>query len=276
MRAAKCVEGDGGYATRHRELEHALMEAFAWAGLGEGVDVQCEVFGEFSHLIPKEALDDIPYGGDRWGIVPDFLFGEALKGWSGMLAELKVVSCCKSYYPMGKSTRGVETRAGRVPAEYVRRAREADQKYCGTPEGEVGPVQQHLESFGPVRALVFGAFGEGSPGVHSLLESLAEHRLATKGLTMAWRRGHAGEKAMVKRLLRHRIGVAAVRAQARLLRDRLKAVRHGPGVRRGKVHRAAVARDAFGHLAWTHRHSRASVFSLQRGWKGQLEVEVGT
>ena len=84
-----------------------------------------------------------------------------------------------------------------------------------------------------------------------------------------------GEKSVVKRLLWHRIGVVAVRAQARLLRDRLKAVRQGPGVRRGRVHRAEMAKDAYGHLAWSHRHSRASVFSLQRGWKGQLEVEVG-
>ena len=139
---------------------------------------------------------------------------------------------------------------------------------------QVGPVQQHLETFEPVRGLVFGAFGEGSPAVHSLIESLASHRLKKKGLSAAWQRGPKAEKALLVRLFRHRLGVAAVRAQARLLRERLRSVRHGPGIRRGKVHRVATAEEAYGHMAWTGRNSRASVFSQRGGSRGRLEVEI--
>ena len=138
----------------------------------------------------------------------------------------------------------------------------------------MGPVQRHLESFGPVKGLVFGAFGEGSPDVHNLIECLAEHRLKTKGLSQAWLRGPKAEKALLVGQLRKRIGTAAVRAQARHLLDRLRAVRQGPGIRTGKAHRLRAAQEAYGHMAWSGKNSRACVKALQGSSRGRLEVEV--
>ncbi len=275
VRAATTVKDEKGYIVRHDTMKYVLNEAFAWAGLEASLEVECEVFGEFSHLIPKAVVETIPRGGDRQALVPDFLFREeALRGWYGVLAELKVISCCRTYYLEGKSTKGVDKRAGSLNAEYVRTARDADRKYCGTLDNAMGPVQQHLESFGTVRGLVFGAFGEASPDVHSLIDSLAEHRLRKKGLSEAWRRGHKAEKALLVRQLRHRIGVAAVRAQAEHLLSRLRVVREGPGIRKGKAHRMQAAKEAYGHMAWAGGNVRASVRALQQSWRGRLEVEA--
>ena len=82
-------------------MKYVLNEAFIWAGLESGTDVECEVFGEFSHLIPKAELEKIPRGRDRQVMVPDFSFhDEAMKGWCSVLAELKVISCGRTYYTL--------------------------------------------------------------------------------------------------------------------------------------------------------------------------------
>ncbi len=253
-------------------MKYILNEAFAWAGLEKDLDVECEVFGEFSHLIPKSALDELPHGSTRRALVPDFLFHEeAMKGWCGVLAELKVISCCRTHYPEGWTTPGVVKRAASLTAEYMRKARDADRKYCGVEEAEVGPVQEHLETFGEVQGLVFGAFGEASPKVHDLIECLAEHRLRKKGLSEAWRRGPKAEKALLVRQLRHRFGVAAVRVQAELLLSRMKMVRQGPGVLSGKAHRTESARAAYGHMAWATANSRAGAKAASM--RGMLVVD---
>ena len=46
----------------------------------------------------------------------------------------------------------------------------------------MGPVQRKLESFGNIKGLVFGAFGEGSKDVHSLVQSLATSSAKTVAL----------------------------------------------------------------------------------------------
>ena len=95
-----------------------------------------------------------------------------------------------------------------------------------------------------------------------------------KGLSEAWRRGHKAEKTLLVRQLRHRVGVAAVRAQAEHLLGRLRVVREGPGIRKGKAHRMQAAKEAYGHMAWAGGNVRASVRALQQSWRGRLEVEA--
>ena len=69
-----------------------------------------------------------------------------------------------------------------MTGEYLPKARELDRQYSGVEQGTVGPVQRKLESFGEVKGLVFGAFGEGSEDVHSLVQNLASCRARTLSL----------------------------------------------------------------------------------------------
>ena len=59
----------------------------------------------------------------------------------------------------------VEKRAEKVAAEYVRKAQQTAQAYCGTAPGTVGPVEARLRTFDKTVPLVFGAFGEASSAV---------------------------------------------------------------------------------------------------------------
>ena len=70
----------------------------------------------------------------------------------------------------------MDTRAGELQTEYIRKARHTDQTYCGTEEGDIGPVESKLISMGAVRGAVFGAFGECSESIHELLQQLAVSR----------------------------------------------------------------------------------------------------
>ena len=40
--------------------------------------------------------------------------------------------------------------------EYLRKARNTDRAYCGTPEGTIGPVETKLISMGAVKGVVKG------------------------------------------------------------------------------------------------------------------------
>ena len=59
--------------------------------------------------------------------------------------------------------------------------RGVDQNYGGVRPGEVGRVQRKLKTFGEVRGLGFGAFGEAE-GVHELIQVVAQGRLRAVGL----------------------------------------------------------------------------------------------
>ena len=70
----------------------------------------------------------------------------------------------------------MDRRARTLNSEYLDKAKLVDRQYGEVQEGTVGPVQRKLESFGEVKGLVFGAFGEGSEDVHTLVQSLATIR----------------------------------------------------------------------------------------------------
>ena len=67
----------------------------------------------------------------------------------------------------------VDRRAQAVPAEYVTKVRRLDHRFCSTLEGEVGPVERHLERFGAVRGVVFGHCAEGSTNAEAFLSHAA-------------------------------------------------------------------------------------------------------
>ena len=63
----------------------------------------------------------------------------------------------------------MDIRANQLHQSYVAKARPTDQTYCGTPDGEMGPVERKLASMGEVKGLVVGAFGEVSADTHALI-----------------------------------------------------------------------------------------------------------
>ena len=75
-----------------------------------------------------------------------------------------------------KKTKILELRADALPTEYLRKAREADRTYCGTLEGDQGPVEARLRSFPPLVKLVVGPNAECSEDLHDLLNSMAESK----------------------------------------------------------------------------------------------------
>ena len=115
-------------------------------------------------------------------------------------------------------------RARKIPREYVYKAQVADQKYCGTAAGTVGPIEQRLRSFSHVIPLVFGAYGE-TGGDKSGAEVLLR-KLAGVGANHHWRRMKASNEKEAKGalawLLRRRWALTAVRENARLTLDRLQ------------------------------------------------------
>ena len=124
-------------------------------------------------------------GRKRQGLVPDFQMQLPCEGRQGnqlVLAELKVISSCPTRYRPDDTVRAVDRRSRELPGEYLKKAKDVDRIYGGVGDGQVGPVQRKLESFGPVRGLVFGAFGEASEEVATLVQTLAESRVKAVGL----------------------------------------------------------------------------------------------
>ena len=101
----------------------------------------------------------------------------------------------------------------------------ADRDFVGTPAGEVGPVEARLNTYGEVKGLVFGAFGEASKAVHEFVEMVADAEAA----------GGKGEKAKRVGMVRRVLGVTAVKAQAKLLLERIRMVGHGSAAGRSRV-----------------------------------------
>ena len=95
-------------------------------------------------------------------------------GTKTQLAELKIISCCESWYPAGQRVRGTDKRAGGLQAEYRRKAKAVDVDIIGIDSSRKGPVERRLEEYGDLLGLCFGAWGEASEGVHQLVQTLAE------------------------------------------------------------------------------------------------------
>ena len=133
--------------------------------------------------------------------------------------------------------RAVQRRANGLTGHYMGKAIGVDQNYGGVRPGDVGRVQRKLETFGEVRGLVFGAFGEVSEGVHELIQVVAQSRLRAVGLQRG-RVCEKGELGVLVGRIRKQLSVAAVKTQADCLITRLGNVGEGAGAagkRRGNV-----------------------------------------
>ena len=64
------------------------------------------------------------------------------------------------------------------PGTYRRPLARLDRLHHGAADGEVGRLEQRLQSFGELQTYVAGNWGEGSQDLHSLVQSCAEARVA--------------------------------------------------------------------------------------------------
>jgi len=219
------VQGDG-WRTQH--------DAIKWQLVQDAREMQFrlrpEVYGLFAASIPqagRRTLDGMSMR-KRQGLVPDFLVHAPFDGPERpLLFELKTVHYGSSTYGNQEARcHAVKCRANALPAEYAAKAREVDQRYCGTERGAVGPVQARLRTLEPVRGLVFGAWGEGSPALHKLLTVMAQC-----GAQCHWRGMRCEDPGnaigTLAWLLRRRWGLTALRENARLKLERLQYVGRG-------------------------------------------------
>ena len=140
--------------------------------------------------------------------------------------ELKIISCCETWYPAGGSVRGTDKRANGLQSLYRSKARKVDVEVLGVEREQKGPVEKRLDEFGALLGLCFGAWGEASEGVHQLVQTLAESRLKFQGLQRG-RPGSEQELGVIVGQVRRRISLAAVKAQVDCLLSKLHQV--GPG-----------------------------------------------
>ena len=96
-----------------------------------------------------------------------------------LIADIKTISLgTKSLYKPGG--RAMDIRASRIQGEYRLLARKVDLE-LRHPGGQ-GPTTRKLSQFPPVLDLCFGAYGETSEGVKSLLDMLVDARVRRLGL----------------------------------------------------------------------------------------------
>ena len=130
----------------------------------------------------------------------------------------------------------MDVRAAQLQGEYLAKVRAMDRRQ-GTPEGQVGRVEEKLGSLGEVRGVVAGQWGEVSQAVHYLLDDMATSHVRVAGPSTG-RRGllhsKAAERVMVISGLRRRVGVMAVRCQASSLLGRLETLGPGGAAARGR------------------------------------------
>ena len=242
--------------------------------------VRCEVFGEFAALIPQQGWEQVERwerrvrGRKRHGLVPDFKFPS---GWEAegdaRLAELKVISCCRSHYASlltGQEESPVQAYANRLTADYLNKAKQADRDFVGVPVGQQGPVEARLRGYGQVKGLVFGAFGEASEAVHEFVQVVAKGRATG---VPGREGGSKGEVAKLVGQVRRQLGVAAVKVQAKLLLERLQLVGQRAPERQAQEAAAAAVEWQRRELEAADQAVREGVRAVHRG--GRPLVGVG-
>ena len=219
------LPGDG-WRTQHDAIKWRIVQD------AREMHFRCrhEVFGLFAACIPQASRHQTNGLSirKRQGLVPDFLLHAAFDGPERpLLFELKTLHYGSSTYGNeANRCNAVARRARALPAEYRAKARPTDAQYCGTASGDVGPVQSKLNTFEPVRGIVFGAWGEASPDTAKLLTLMAQ-----TGAQRHWRGMRCEDPVhatgIMAWLLRRRWGLTMLRKNARLKLDRLEYVGRG-------------------------------------------------
>ena len=267
--AVMCCNQIPGDSWRHRH-DKVKMATYMEACLAK-VPADCEVYGEFSDLLPAVLMEEggeLQWGRARQGKVPDFKFVlPSPEGPTPCLAELKTISAGKSLYPRGVKGKGVDRRATRLPAEYEAKLRAYDERFHGAvprvngePEPPPGPLVARFRGLGGLDQgqLVAGPWGDLSPHFHQLLQCFAESRVTALSRAQGWEAG-PGQLGKITGEIRRAMSVTVVRANAECLLERLSQLGPGAGAaakRRQSAlqleDRRRLDRQAF-DLAWRER-----------------------
>jgi hypothetical protein len=204
---------------RHDGIKWCIHDMMNEAGLR----FECEALNLFAaHISQHRHQDDEEDTRQRQGLIPDFLLHT--KPTVSELMDVKTISRCQTRYegfaPVSRAL-AVERRQGMVPSEYRRKAKNADRKYNGTIGDAVGPVERELASYGRVRGLVSGAYGEMSKDVVWLVRHCTNAMAARHWRSMGARNVKEAKAALVTKT-RKRLGIEAVRGHAILKLERLK------------------------------------------------------
>ena len=168
------IVGDA-WRSRHDSVKQALYRE---ACLSK-IPVDCEVYGQFADLLPASLTQEdgeLQWGRARQGKVPDFKFLlPTPEGPKSALAELKVLSCGKTWYPRGVKGKGTSRRAARLSQEYIGKLRDLDSRFHGTAIGASGPLVSRFLDLGGLErgCLVAGPFGDVSPDFHQLIKNFS-------------------------------------------------------------------------------------------------------
>ena len=194
------------------------------------VSHDCEVYGLFADRLPAAAQaqgEVLEWGRARQGLVPDFRIRlQKPEGYVDSLAELKVIGAGVSYYPRGVAGRGTDRRADGLSNLYKNKLRALDRRFHGTVQGETGPLEARLDSYGKLEGLVVGAWGEGSKDLHALIKVMAEARVLANSRSRGYVPGE-GELSTVTGTIRRVLSCAFVRCHALCLLARLGQVGDG-------------------------------------------------
>ena len=220
-------------------------------GAGAMTHVDCEVFRQFSDLLPATLMEEggeLQWGRARQGVVPDFKFMlNTPDGPQSSLAELKGISAGKTRFPRGVAGKGTDRRAALIEKEYETKLRRYDVRFHGAaplvrgqPEPPAGPLLQRLRSF-PMQKLVAGPWGDLSQDFHSLLNVFARAKAEASARSKG-REGGAGAGELGKLMgeVRRAMSVQVVKSQALCLLERLSQL--GPGARAAGERRKVIQR----------------------------------
>ena len=242
------IPGDSWRKIHDTVKQHVMAEAAL-----AGIPSDCEVYGLFSNLLPA-ALTEV--GGElhmaraRQGKVPDFRFLlPTPDGPNNCLAELKVISAGKTWFPRGTAGKGTERRADKLEAEYERTLRDLDVRFLGAAPARAGhrdpppgPLLSRFRALGGLEQgkLVAGPWGDLSPDFHNLLRKFAEARCAAMDRAAGW---EGDSDAFLGKLMgdtRRATSTVVVRSQAMCLLERISQL--GPGARAAAQRRQATLR----------------------------------
>ena len=264
-----------GDSWRHRH-DTVKMAIYQEACLSK-VPADCEVYGLFGDLLPAALLEEggeLQWGRARQGKVPDFKFLLSTPdGPRPSLAELKIISAGKTWYPRGVKGKGTSRRAARLTHEYEMKLHDYDVRFHGAAQrraGELepppGPLVTRFRDLGGLEdgQLVAGPWGDLSPDLHKLLLVFAESRVAALSRAQGWEAG-PGQLGKVMGEVRRALSVTVVRANALCLMERLSQLGPGAGA-------AAKRRQTALHLEERRRHERQA-FDL--AWQGRGSSRVG-
>ena len=108
--------------------------------------------------------------------------------------------------------RGTDIRANGLPNIYKKKLAPLDARFHGTQDGQSGPLVRRLESFGRVKGLVVGPWGDCSKDMHSLIKVLGETKVAARARARG-RQSCDNELGVVIAQIRKYLSTAFVRAQ---------------------------------------------------------------